>query len=751
MPADKHGRDPTISEIVRYFDQPERCAWHLLTDKEAAILHEEIRKCSDPDSGFRYIARNYYWITTKEGIDILLRFKDTQELIWETIRWLRLRGLGVKLLIIKARQLYCSSLCVAYLAYLTQFNPNNRGLLVSYDETHAGKLFRLALHIYDQLPWWLRPMIGTRKYEEGIHLINPDPDLRRINPGLNSSITVQGATQNVGVAEGETVNAAVLSEIGSWDKVKARKIIVSDFRWALPDAENTFAVLETRVRQASKFVERLWEANVELGENASWHPLFIPIYFDKSHFVAPRAGWKPDKPEMAVKERAAEEWVACGSCGQIRPAMFGGANMVGIPCRDCKTSTYQPYVLQDGQMNWLWQQRLFAEKMGEKAVEEMGQSLATNPQEAFSNVTETVFSKQARDWVASTVRPELMRGYMASDGVFHAPRRQHGQESMQCCAPGCKQDHTGEVERYLRIWQPPMRGVKYALGADVAAGHGGSNDYSVIIVNRISHIPEPDIQVAQYRCNTIGAWHFADLINTVGRFYNNALVVVDHTNHQTTGDRLRNFFAYPNLYRWYLADAINQQSNRLHWIWNGKNKADGWSTLDGWLRDRSLIVKDATLAKEIRHFQRLPDGTLGAPDSKDEDGLGDDFEKIHDDCVMTMIQLIVASHQQDPRRSNDMSASQPEGVRAAGSWTGICTKCTKTFPAQAPCERDRCVFCGSCWLRWKLDKPEGLVGVGSNALLGFEWNDMGGTPGTVRDRYGKSDEFSYGPSSMREG
>jgi DNA-directed RNA polymerase subunit RPC12/RpoP len=1113
--------------LIRYFDQPERCAWHLLSDKESKILHDEIGRCADPDSGYPYIARNYYWITSKDiagGGDTLLRFKETQEMVWETIRWLRIRNRtasrGVKVLIIKGRQLYVSYFCEGLMAYETQFNPNNRGLLVSYSEAHAGKLFGVILHIYDQLPWWLRPMIGSRKYEEGIHLINPDSELRRLEPGLNSRITVQGANQSVGVAEGETVNTAHIclaphtliqtangvpkpivdvregdtvitsrgtiervkkvwksprtnelstelwvwgefaplsvtrdhkilcpeglreakdieagdyvcrpvrpitetqktrefieyavgrvpakrrqtargiemdfdwgwvcgmylaegsvkrgpaatgytevtfgidrdeedvvraglvkvigsdrhignyrsknsrtsvlrvswagfarfieqgfghtdtkhvpdwawdagrdfcrgivagylqgdghiapglnvitassvrpaitiqmrdlaaslgygwssihfrqagvfynrncraqwswhlisetakrckedlgwadtaenppmepthwaysedrkfvyaqvesnqvgfsesfydlevdapehdfctvqccvknSEFGSYDPNKARKIIMGDFRWALPDAPGTTAILETRVQKASKFAERLWEAMVELGDDADWYPLFIPIYFDKSHFIAPQNGWQPEAPELAVKERAAEEWCACDQCGQIRPVNFGGESMAGIPCRECKEGTYAPYVLQDGQMRWLQLTRKNAEKMGENAVMEMQQSLATNPQEAFASVTETVFSKQARDWVAQTTRGEcLARGYMASDGTFHAPRRQYGEESAICWAHGCKQNHTGEGDRYLKIWQPPMSGCKYGMSVDPSGGLGGGRDYAVILIFKLGRLPQLDIQVAQYRCNTISPWHLADLVNALGRWYNNALAVVDYTNQQTTGDRLLNYFRYPNIYQWVNPDAVKQNSNRWHWVWNNKNKEAGWAVLDGWLRDHSFIVKDPVLAKELRHFQRMPDGSLGAPDSKDDDGLGDDFEKVHDDCVMAAIQLVIACHQQDPHRSADFGVPQSDGLRGPGEWKGTCSKCGKDFDAQAPCERDRCPYCGSIWLKWRMPKMEGKPGVGPNAILGFKWDDMMSPPGAARDRYGASDEFSFGTGDLK--
>jgi hypothetical protein len=235
------------------------------------------------------------------------------------------------------------------------------------------------------------------------------------------------------------------------------------------------------------------------------------------------------------------------------------------------------------------------------------------------------------------------------------------------------------------------------------------------------------------------------VIAAVGKWYNNALVIVDYTNHQTTGDRLLRDLNYPNIYQWFQADAKNQNSNRWHWVWNNKNKEDGWGVLDGWLRDHSYVIKDPLLAKELRHFQRLPDGTLGAPDSKDEDGLGDDFEKIHDDLIMASISLIIASHQRDPRRVSITVTPQAEGVRGPGTWKGSCAKCGKDFDAIAPCERDRCPFCGSVWLKWGLAQPEGALGVGKGAVLGFTWEDMAGVSGAARDRQGGSEDFSFGP------
>ena len=721
--------------MVSYYDLPEHCAWHLLSDKEAAVLYEEIRKCSED---FEYFARNYAWITEKTGADIPFSLWESQEMVYETIKRLKARGRGVKLLIVKGRQLGISTLIEAIIAWISMFSPNSRGLVVSYDPKHAAYLFGIILHIYDQLPWWLRPMIGSREYQDQIHLINPDPDLRRLNPGLNSRITVQGASQYAGIAEGHTINSAHVSEFSSYPPDRARKIISGDFRWALPDAPNTFAVLETRVRQASRFTERLWESMMQLGDMASWYPLFLPIYFDKSHFIAPAAGWKPDKTELSVKERAGEEWCTCSGCGQVRASAFGGESTVGTTCQDCRTGTYTPYVLQDGQMRWLWEQRLNAEALGEKAVMEMKQSLATNPQEAFQYVSETLFSRSSLDWVSKATRPELALGYMAADGTFHAPLKQHGGEDTPICrAQGCKENHAGEANRFLKIWYPPVKGRKYAMGVDVASGMGGLHDYSVIWVNQIGDSQEPDIQVAMYRCNSISAWHFADVVNSVGRWYNNALAIVDYTNYQTTGDRLMQYHQYPNLYRWKNPDSENFFTSRFHWVWNSKNKESSWTVLDGRLQDHCLVPKDSVFAREVRHYQRNPDGTIGAPNSKEDDGLDGDFEKVFDDTVSAAIQCVVGSHDLDYRRSGQAMADQPEGLRDSKAWKGTCARCTKSFDAATACERDRCPSCGSPMLGWKKTVADKLD-------LGFNWDELGGPSAAARDRFGTSQDFSFG-------
>jgi len=711
--SDRFGRDPGTEELIEYYNQPERCSWVLLSAKEKRFLQEEILRCMN---SFEYCARNYFWISTKDMRDVPLRLMDTQELVLEAVNRLKAKGRGVRLLIIKARQLYVSTFVEAYVAWCCMFQPNANALVLSYDTPHAASLFSIILHIYDRLPWWLRPMIGPRKYMEELHLINPDPELRAIDPGLNTRIVVQSAGRYTGVAEGYRINFAHISELGSMDEGKARSLIFGDLRWALPDDPTTFAVIESRVKRSARFLERLWESQVRLGDVATWFPLFLPIYFDKSHFIPPEDGWRPEEPELAVKERAAEEWCVCSNCQQIRPTNFGGQSMRGAACSDCQVGTYQPYDLKDGQMRWLWQQRKNAEAIGESALMDMRQSLATSPQEAFQYVTETLFSKAAMDRVASSIREPLAVGFMDSQGVFHAPRRHSGAESAICWARGCTRNHAGEPDRFLRVWEMPIEGAKYSVGVDVASGQGRGHDYSVIWVNRLGIPPNPDVQVACFRSDSTRPTDLALVANAIGRWYNNALMTVDYTNFQTVGDQLRHYLNYPNLYQWKNLDSANVLTPRYHWVFNSRNKEDAWIQLDAWLADGSLIVRDEIFAWEMRHFARNEDGSIGCPERKRQqswDGSGEE-EYVHDDTVTACQLALLGAHQMDRRVPGVQVSTDPFGLKATGPWVACCLKCGLVWHREQYNAAERCPLegCKSIMVKWRhesWDKPENTI------------------------------------------
>ena len=97
--------------------------------------------------------------------EFLVRF--SLWLLTHTIYRIKNRGKAQKLQIIKARQLGCSTLIEGLIAWRSMYFPNTNAMVVSHVPRHASYLFGIMLHIYDQLPWWMKPMISSRKEELG--------------------------------------------------------------------------------------------------------------------------------------------------------------------------------------------------------------------------------------------------------------------------------------------------------------------------------------------------------------------------------------------------------------------------------------------------------------------------------------------------------------------------------------------------------------------------------------------------------
>ncbi len=97
----------------------------------------------------------------------------------------------------------------------------------------------------------------------------------------------------------------------------------------------------------------------------------------------------------------------------------------------------------------------------------------------------------------------------------------------------------------LWVWHPPKEGREYILAADVAEGKGDAGDNSTFVILDNSNLE----QVAEFSSNIVSTGNFSGVIDLVGRYYNNALVVVENNSMANTVlDRLIHTLYYENLY-----------------------------------------------------------------------------------------------------------------------------------------------------------------------------------------------------------
>lgn len=178
-------------------------------------------------------------------------------------------------------------------------------------------------------------------------------------------------------------------------------------------------------------------------------------------------------------------------------------------------------------------------------------------------------------------------------------------------------DPTGVV----RIWQEPVPGHQYVIGADTAEGLEGG-DYTCAEVLDMGTLE----QVASIH-GSIAPWDFALMLNAMGLWYNKAIVAIEVNNiGHAVQDHMIRTHLYPNLHPW------KGKPDRVH---RGKAKLWGWETnsysrplmIEAGRRvinHRLVTIHEDKLFDELFDFSRNDQGKYEA-------------EAGHDDRVMAFL------------------------------------------------------------------------------------------------------------------
>lgn len=90
-----------------------------------------------------------------------------------------------------------------------------------------------------------------------------------------------------------------------------------------------------------------------------------------------------------------------------------------------------------------------------------------------------------------------------------------------------------ELGNKMRIYELPVDGASYVIGADIAKGTG--EHYSTLQVLKITSIrPFQAEQVAVFQDNMTDVYTFSDIIHRMGLYYNNAHLMVENNAEGST-------------------------------------------------------------------------------------------------------------------------------------------------------------------------------------------------------------------------
>lgn len=597
----------------------------------------------------------------------------------------------------------CSTLIEGLIAWRSIFFMNINALVISYDKEHARYLFDIMATIYDKLPWWLKPRYSSRTFDSGLIFDNPVGEMRRLDPGTQSRVSVKGANAITGVGQGYRLSAVHASEFCDWEPYKARDIIEEDLTHALHESPETFAILESTAKGANNYSHNLWKRNVALLENAEWLPVFLPWFFDEDHKRVYIPGQRFDQHMVEMRKRIITEWVRCNNyaCERYFDRYYGHVDIAHTPCPRCNNGVRKPVLLADEQMAWMQHKRDNAGE-DEDAQKKLAQEQSSTSEESFQVTGYQVFGKVAQDFANTQVRKPLVHGFFDKQGIVHAVSPDP-QKRGHCINEGCEEDHQHDFCP-LEMWELPDIHETYYIGADVAEGLGA--DYSVGVVLRLNKggVPGPTHQAAMWRSNTVNPQDFAEELNWLGRTYNTCQISVELNKYDTTATWLRMTCQYPDLYRWKHMDSVNIMSTKIGWVTNQISRPRLWHNFRRFLEYKLCYVRSTVVSEEMKNFVK---------DDFDDQMVGHD-ENTKDDSLMAFMICLWCAYEGMLDESRGYIPLFKEQTQEDAEFKLTCKACGLTsYLNNIPEEGGDAIRCESCKsIRCAVERNKKQLGFG---------------------------------------
>jgi hypothetical protein len=170
----------------------------------------------------------------------------------------------------------------------------------------------------------------------------------------------------------------------------------------------------------------------------------------------------------------------------------------------------------------------------------------------------------------------------------------------------------------LVVWEDPVPGTQYYIGADVGMGISTSRkdaDWSVGTI-----LDDQKRVVARYRARVMPDG-FAQVLYHIGHRYNEARIIVENNAHGLlTCTRLYKDMGYTNFYTEEVLDKITDEYTvRLGFTTSSKSKTMILNSLRGAMRDAEIQINDLDTLDEMRTYIATPDGKFeSAPGTHDD-------------------------------------------------------------------------------------------------------------------------------------
>lgn len=491
------------------------------------------------DAPFAVLAKTALKIKTKSGKLVPLQLNTAQKHINAECED-QLQRIGkVRKALLKGRQQGGSTFVEGRFFVKMARNRGRNVFVLSHEAKTTGKLMDMVRRYLDNFPRAIRPKLSTDSVSLGL-----------VFPKLDASYEM-GTAGNAQTGRGHTIFYLHGSEVAFWPNGEE---ILSGLLQAVPDELDSEVILESTANGVGGvFYQYVMDALAGEGE---YELIFVPWYWQDEY----RTRVLPDGFRRTQEENVTAKNVANHSDG----------------------SKYS-HVLDDYQLMWR-RNKIRELKSGDTFKQEypftIREAFLFSGRPAF-DVNYLLKAQRMCRLPIAVYEVRVGKRELIPVDVSHFKKATEEEDGKEV-AKGYK---FNDVAGYLQVWAEPTDDAEFCIGGDVAEGleHG---DFSAMDVNSSS-----GVQVAHYHGH-IDADLFGDVIDVVGRYFNNAYVGVERNNHGLATLKRLEFLEYPNL---HLEQELSKEGEiekfKLGWYTSAVSKPLIIDQLNGEMREENSGIQ----------------------------------------------------------------------------------------------------------------------------------------------------------------
>lgn len=549
-------------------------------------------------AAIRVIAGDFYIYCER---NLMIEDKLTSEIIPFKFNWQQKKlvemvlrdiaeGKPVRYIILKARQMGLSTAIEALGYWWTTTHRNIHSLIIAHDSMAASNLYDMFKRYFDYSHSQFQP---TRKYNNKKELVFDVDDKLKEEwnehishcresdkcgvshkpPGLGSSIKTMVASEGKG--RSLKIHFFHGSEVAFWE---GSADVASAAMQAVPMAPFTFVFLESTANGVGGYYYDTWQS-AKRGES-NLKPLFFAWHEHDEYELQGSCNGDYDDEEIELLSIFEEKG----------------------------------YALERWDWKILWRR-------------EKKKEFLDDPKKFYQE-----YPKDDMEAFIASGRPRFdtkMLMKMETYALQHQSHR-YGAVVPSGSDIGLKkyvfeevaQTREGTDPTPLKLWEEPVKDVKYVVVADVSEGklnkesRKKENDFSVVDVMRADTFQT----VARWRGH-IDPDLLGGIVYALGMFYNRALVGVEVNNHGlTTVQSLRNK-SYPNLYMRESSEEhrFQERTALMGWSTNKKTKKIIIDKLAQAIREGDILDLDVVFIRECMTYIRDDQGFTNAQEGQFDD------------------------------------------------------------------------------------------------------------------------------------